>query len=67
MTEISTAPIIVFLEVEAWEEEILKRLCPSAWHARYYAEEADRIDLDEISDVHIISRFIYSWNTWIGY
>ena len=67
MTEISTAPIIVFLEVEAWEEEILKRLCPPAWGARYFAEEADRIDLGQIADAHIISVFIYSWNTWIGY
>ena len=60
MTEISTAPIIVFLEVEAWEEEILKRLRPSAWHAKDYAEEADRIDLGQIADAHIISVFIYS-------
>jgi len=60
MTEMSTAPIIVFLEVEAWEEEILKRLCPPAWHARYYAAEADRMELGEIGDAHIISVFIYS-------
>ena len=60
MTEISTAPVVVFLEVEEWEEAILKRLCPPAWRARYYAEEADRIDLGEIVDAHIISVFIYS-------
>lgn len=60
MTDVSMAPVIVFLEVEAWEEAILKRLCPPTWHARYYAEEADRIDLGEISDAQIISVFIYS-------
>ena len=60
MTGVSTAPEIVFLEVEAWEEAILKRLCPPAWRARYYAEEADRIDLGEIDDAQIISVFIYS-------
>ena len=60
MTGISKLPVIVFLEVEAWEEEILKRLCPPAWRARYYAAEADRIDLNEIVDAHIISVFIYS-------
>lgn len=60
MTGVSTTPIIVFLEVEAWEEDILKRLCPPAWRARYYAEEADRIDLGEIGDAQIISVFIYS-------
>ena len=53
-------PEIVFLEMEAWEEEILKRLCPPAWCARYYAAEADRIDLSVIGDAHIISVFIYS-------
>jgi len=56
----ATPPVIVFLEVEAWEEAILKRLCPPAWRARYYAEEADRIDLGEIGDAQIISAFIYS-------
>ena len=60
MTDVSTAPVIVFLEVEAWEEAILKRLCPPAWRVRYYAEEADRIDLDKIGDAQIISVFIYS-------
>ena len=60
MTDVFTAPVIVFLEVEAWEETILTRLCPPAWHARYYTEEADRIDLDKISDAQIISVFIYS-------
>ncbi len=60
MTGVSTTPVIVFLEVEAWEEDILKRLCPPAWRARYYAAEADRIDLDKIGDAHIISVFIYS-------
>ena len=60
MTEVSRMPVIVFFEVEAWEEDILKRLCPPAWRARYYAEEADRIDLGEIVDAHIISAFIYS-------
>ena len=53
MAIVSTAPIIVFLEVEAWEGDILKRLCPPAWCARYYAEEADRIDFVE-SDGHRI-------------
>jgi len=56
----ATPPVIVFLEVEAWEEAILKRLCPPAWRARYYATEADRIDLGEIVDAQIISVFIYS-------
>jgi D-lactate dehydrogenase len=56
----ATPPVIVFLEVEAWEEAILKRLCPPAWRARYYTEEADRIDLGEIVDAQIISVFIYS-------
>ena len=60
MTDISTTPVIVFLEVEAWEEDILKGLCPPAWGARYYAEEADRIDLGKIADAQIISAFIYS-------
>ena len=60
MTGVSTAPEIVFLEVEAWEEDILKRLCPPAWRVRYYAEEADRIDLEKIGDAQIISVFIYS-------
>ena len=60
MTDVSAAPVMVFLEVEAWEEAILKRLCPPAWRARYYAEEADRIDLGEIVDAQIISVFIYS-------
>ena len=60
MTDVSTAPVIVFLEVEAWEEDILRKLCPPAWRVRYYTEEADRIDLDEISDAQIISVFIYS-------
>ena len=60
MTGISTEPVIVFLEVEAWEEDILKRLCPPAWRVRYSAEEADRIDLGEIVDAHIISVFNYS-------
>ena len=56
----ATTPVIAFLEVEAWEEAILKRLCPPAWRAQYYAEEADRIDLGKIGDAHIISVFIYS-------
>ena len=56
----ASPPLIVFLEVEAWEEAILKRLCPPAWRARYHAEEADRIDLGAISDAQIISVFIYS-------
>lgn len=56
----STAPVIVFLEMEAWEEDILKRLCPPAWQVRYYAEEADRIDFDAIGDAQVISVFIYS-------
>ena len=60
MTDVSAAPVIVFLEVEAWEEAILKRLCPPAWRARYYAEEADRIDLGKLDDAQIISVFIYS-------
>ena len=60
MTDISTTPEIIFLEVEAWEEDILKLLCPPAWRARYYAAEVDRIDLAEIGDAHIISVFIYS-------
>lgn len=60
MTEIATQPMIVFLEVEAWEEDILKRLCPPAWQVRYYAQEADRIDLGEIGDAQILSVFIYS-------
>ena len=60
MTEISAPPIIVFLEVEAWEADILKRLCPPAWQVRYYAQEADRIDLGKISDAQILSVFIYS-------
>ena len=55
-----TQPVVVFLEVEAWEEDILKRLCPPAWRARYYADEADRIDPGEIVDAQIISVFIYS-------
>lgn len=56
----ASQPWVVFLEVEAWEEAILKRLCPPAWRTRYYAEEADRIDLGEIADAQIISAFIYS-------
>ena len=60
MTDLTAAPMIVFLEVEAWEEAILKQLCPPAWRAKYYAEEADRIDLDKISDAQVISVFIYS-------
>lgn len=60
MTDVSTTPVIAFLEVEAWEEAILKRLCPPAWRVKYYAEEADRIDLDKIGDAQIISVFIYS-------
>lgn len=60
MTDRSTAPVVVFLEVETWEEDILKTRCPPSWRVRYYAEEADRIDLDKISDAHIVSVFIYS-------
>ena len=60
MTGISTEPVIVFLEMEAWEEDVLKRLCPPAWRVRYYADEADRMDLGEIADAQIISVFIYS-------
>ena len=60
MTDVSTAPVIAFLELEAWEEDILKRLCPPAWRARYFAAEADRIDLSKIMDAEIISVFIYS-------
>ena len=60
MTDSTAAPMIAFLEVEAWEEAILRRLCPPAWRVRFYAEEADRIDLDKISDAQIISVFIYS-------
>lgn len=56
----ASPPVVVFLEVEAWEVEILKRLCPPAWRARYYAAEADRIDLSVIGNAHIISVFIYS-------
>ena len=56
----NSPPVVVFLEVEAWEEDILKRLCPPAWRARYYAEEADRIDLGKLDDAQIISVFIYS-------
>ena len=60
MIDGSSGPGIVFLEVEAWEEDFLKRLCPPAWRARYYAEEVDRIDLAKIADAQIISVFIYS-------
>lgn len=60
MTDLSIAPVIVFLEVEAWEEALLKRICPPTWRVRYFAEEADRIDLDKIADAQIISVFIYS-------
>lgn len=42
MTDGSSESGIVFLEVEAWEEDFLKRLCPPAWRARYYAEGVDR-------------------------
>lgn len=61
MTESSPQPgMIVFLEVETWEEDFLKRLCPPTWNTRYYAEEADRIDLARIVDAQIVSAFIYS-------
>lgn len=60
MSDDLSGPGIVFLEVETWEEDFLKRLCPPAWNARYYTEEADRIDLVKIADAEIVSAFIYS-------
>lgn len=60
MTGTHTAPVITFLEVEPWEVDILKRLCPPAWRVSYHAEEADRIDPGKIADAQIISVFIYS-------
>ena len=60
MSDSSTAPRIVFLEMETWEEDYLKRLCPPDWNTRYYSEEADRIDLARIADAEIVSAFIYS-------
>jgi D-lactate dehydrogenase len=53
-------PTIIFLEVEPWEEEFLMKGCPPAWRARFYPEEADRIDLEVIEDVEIHSVFISS-------
>lgn len=60
MPELPSRPRIVFLEMETWEEDYLKHLCPPPWDAHYYAEEADRIDLGRISDAEIVSVFIYS-------
>ena len=36
---------IVFLEVDPPAEPFLKGLCPPAWPARFYRDEADLIDL----------------------
>jgi D-lactate dehydrogenase len=60
MTPVSSQPGIVFLEVETWEKDYLTQLCPPGWPICYYAEEADRIDVEKIADAQIISVFIYS-------
>lgn len=60
MTEDLWRPRIVFLEVETWEEDFLKRLCSPTWEVRYHTEEADRIELSKIADAEIVSAFIYS-------
>ncbi len=51
---------VVFLEVEAWEETFLKDFSPENWRARFYPDEADRMDLKKIADAAILSVFIYS-------
>lgn len=53
-------PVMIFLEVEPWEQEFLMKLCPSLWQSRFYPEEADRITLGRIQDTEILSVFIYS-------
>lgn len=53
-------PSIIFLEVEPWEEEFLMKRCPPSWQARFYPEEADRIEREKIEDAAILSPFIYS-------
>ncbi len=53
-------PTIIFLEVESWEEEFLMERCLPSWRARFYSEEADRIDQGMIEDVELLSVFIYS-------
>lgn len=60
MNLVMPVPRIVFLEVETWEKDFLTQLCPPTWQARYYIEEADRIDLARIADAEIVSAFIYS-------
>lgn len=51
---------VVFLEVETWEKAYLKRYARPDWQARFYPDEADRIDLRNIEDAAILSIFIYS-------
>ncbi len=53
-------PSIVFLEVEPWEQEYLMTRCPQSWQARFYPDEADRIELTKVADAQILSVFIYS-------
>lgn len=55
-----TAPSIIFLEVEPWEEEFLMKRCPTYWQARFHPDEADRIEPKKIEEAEILSVFIYS-------
>ncbi|MFZ5875461.1 MAG: NAD(P)-dependent oxidoreductase [Nitrospirota bacterium] len=34
--------------------------CPQSWQARFYPDEADRIELTKVDDAQILSVFIYS-------
>lgn len=53
-------PATAFLEVEPWEQSFLSEHCPRTWKPRFHPDEADRIGIDRISDVEILSVFIYS-------
>jgi len=51
---------VIFLEVEAWEKTVLEGYALPDWQARFYPDEADRIDLRKIEDAAVLSVFIYS-------
>lgn len=60
MTDEGNKRTVVFLEAEPWEQEFIDKRAPPGWQPWFYPDEADRMPLETIRDVEILSVFIYS-------
>lgn len=59
MPQKKTKPKIAFFEIEAWEEEYLKKAL-KGFKLYFFSDVLSQKDLKEIKDINILSPFIYS-------